>query len=390
MKNLLNPQWIFFVNTLPILALFFIGYSDYQVINSLLKENHITLWKYYSLALLILSITYFSYAAFTMLRKQKVSFWFSLYMICSSIAFLYTYFSKADDLLPWGIPRWMFSGNIIIYIGTFLMPTLVYSLLLVVMKLTPSSHQLKAWKNLLVSISIPLAIYIFTLIVTPLWRLGSNPLGIHAVIILLITATLLSLFFLTRSIYIVVIKKKETWVQYELLWKIPITVIIPLVGLNLNNNEFHHIFGDFSNLWFYILAAINGIILCLPNKPKKWYRMSLFIGRSIGFIYTLYFFITFLPFLPFSIAAIVLFGAGFLMLAPLVIFVIHLNQIWDDYKYLSIHFSKKTLLGTIIVGSIFIPSYLSLAYYNDRETLHQALEYVYTPNYDKTYTIDTS
>ncbi len=390
MKSLLNPKWIFIVNTLPVMILFCIAYGDYQVINSLLDEEHITLWKYFSTSLLLLTIINFIYAIYTSLNKKKVSVWYSIFMLCSSITFLYIYFTKSDELIPWGIPRWMFSGNIMTYIGTFLMPTLVYSLLQIVIKYTPKSQQLKAWKNLLVSIAIPLSIYFFTLIIGPLWRLGSNPLGIHTVIILLVGATLIFLFFLTRCIYILVINKKETWVRYAIIWKIPVTVIMPLIGLHLNNNEFHHIFGDFSNLWFYILAAFNGIILCLPNKPKKWYRLSLFMGRVISFTYTLYFFVVFLPFLPFSIAAIIVFGAGFLMLTPLVLFVIHTNQLWEDFKYLGPYYSKNILIGSIVVGSLLIPSYLSVTYYNDRETLHQVLDYVYIPNYDKTYTIDTS
>ncbi len=114
------------------------------------------------------------------------------------------------------------------------------------------------------------------------------------------------------------------------------------------------------------------------------------MGRVISFTYTLYFFVVFLPFLPFSIAAIIVFGAGFLMLTPLVLFVIHTNQLWEDFKYLGPYYSKNILIGSIVVGSLLIPSYLSVTYYNDRETLHQVLDYVYTPNYDKTYTIDTS
>ena len=390
MKSLLNPKWIFLINTLPVMILFCIAYGDYQVINSLLNEDHVTLWKYFSTSLLLLTFINFIYAIYTSLNKKKVSVWYSIFMLCASIAFLYIHFTKSNELIPWGLPRWMFSGNIMTYIGTFLMPTLVYSLLQIVIKYTPKSQQLKAWKNLLVSIAIPLSIYLFTLIIGPLWRLGSSPLGLHAVIIILVAATLIFLFFLTRFIYILVINKKETWIQYAIIWKIPVTVIMPLVGLQLNNNEFHQIFGDFSNLWFYILAAFNGIVLCLPNKREKWYRLSLFMGRVISFTYTLYFFVVFLPFLPFSIAAVIVFGAGFLMLTPLVLFVIHTNQLWEDFKYLGSHYSKNILIGSIVVGSLLIPSYLSVTYYNDRETLHQVLDYVYTPNYDKTYTIDTS
>jgi len=150
------------------------------------------------------------------------------------------------------------------------------------------------------------------------------------------------------------------------------------------------IFGNFGSYWFYILAVVNGILICLPNLENKIYRLCLFIGRSITFAYTCYFFIVFLPFLPLSVIAIVAIGTGFLMLTPVILFLLHINELSKDFKYLNLLSSKKLIIGVSLLSFLLIPSLITASYLNDKRIVKEALAYVYSPDYSKEYNIDKS
>jgi hypothetical protein len=215
-------------------------------------------------------------------------------------------------------------------------------------------------------------------------------------VILVITATLVFLFFLIRGVFILATKKAETWLKYQLAWKIPIAIVLPIIGLAVNNGHLFNnfgpsesgIFGDFNNAWFYILAIVNGIMVCLPNLKNKVYRILVYIGRSITFAYTFYFFLVFLPFLPLSVIAIIAIGTGFLMLTPLLLFVIHINELSKDFTYLTKQFSKKLIIGISLLGFLVIPAFITATYLKDKNVLNETLSYLYSPDYSKQYDID--
>ncbi|BAO76611.1 membrane protein, putative [Winogradskyella sp. PG-2] len=290
----------------------------------------------------------------------------------------------------------MLSGDLLMYIGTFLMPTLIHSLFIIVIKLTSKDKNYKAWQNFLISLSVPLTWYLLFQVITPFWRLVGTKYGEHALIIFWVVGVIIFLFFLIRTVYILSIKKGKQWKKYQLFWKVPIAILFPLLGLLVNSgfliNGFTGqdtgVFGDFSSHWFFIIAIINGILICLPNTENKKLRLLLYAGRSITLAYTFYFFIVFLPFLPLSVIAIIAIGVGFLMLAPLVLFVIHIQELISDYAFLKSFFSKQLLLTIALIGFLIIPIGITLSYHKDKIVLHETLDYIYNPDYSKDYTID--
>lgn len=396
MRNLLNPKWIFIINTLPLVILFIIFFGEFNIIKSLLKEENLNLWKTFGLTLATLGIFNFLYAIFLISKAKNVSPIYGVFALLIYIPFLYLYSNYSDRIIPFSIPQWMVPSNMLLYVGTFLMPTLAYSLFVIVIHLTPENKGQKAWKNFLGAISIPISWYLFSQLLLPFWRPVDNNFRIHILIIFIIIGTLLFLFFLIRSVYILSLKKASEWKKYELAWKIPISTIFPLLGLAVNNGHIFNnwgvnnsgIFGDFNSIWFYALAILNGVLICLPNSENKLYRLFLFIGRSLTFAYTLYFFLVFLPFLPLSIVAIVVIGTGFLMLTPLVLFVIHINQLFKDYTFLKNFFSNKVLLIISIISFLVLPFSLTSTYLKDRNVLNETLDYLYSPDYSKKYSID--
>jgi hypothetical protein len=393
MQNLLNPKWIFLINTLPIIILFLFFAGEYSIIKSLLSDESKNLWMYFGITLGILGVLNFLYAVIKSGKKQEVSVIYALLSLISFIPFIYLFGYNASDIIPFSIPRWMIPGGMSQYVGTFMMPTIAYSIFIIIVYFTPKDKEHKAGLNFLVAVFIPISWYVLFQVALPLWKPLENNFGIHAFLIFFISSTLVFFFFIVRGIWILTLKKSEVWKKYELVWKIPFTIIFPVIGLLINNGKLsdifgsanYGIFGDFNSIWFFIIAILNGTLLCLPELKNKNFRLVLFVGKSITFAFTLYFFLVFLPFLPLSVIVIIVIGIGFLMLTPLVLFVIHINEYSKDLLFLQNYFSKKLLLVISLISFFVIPTFLTFSYYKDKSVLTESLDYIYNPDYSKNY-----
>ncbi len=396
MRNLLNPKWLLVINTLPLALLFFLSFSNYSIISSLLEEQSISLWITYGLALFIICLLNIIYVFYATVSKNKVSIYYGFTSLIVHITFIYSYYYHINEIIPFGIPNWMISENASIYVGTFLMPTLAYSLFVLVIHFTPNTKKHKAWVSFIIALAVPTVWYLSLQTILPLWKMVEDDFGIHVILILIISGTLIFLFFLIRSALILISKKGSKWKQYNLVWKIPISILLPIIGLELNNGNLTHsvgstipgLFGDFNSIWFYLLSLLNGILICLPQLKNKYYTLLLFLGRSFTFSFTLYFFIVFLPFLPLSLVAIVAFGTGFLMLAPMLIFIVQVQELSKNYQILKRYFNTRIILVSSITAFLLIPFGITITYLNDRFTLIETLDYIYNPDYSKIYKID--
>lgn len=397
MRNIFDPRWLFIINTFPLAILFFIFWGQFEIIKSLLNSHSITYWKIFGISLGFLGLMNFSYALYLTLKQRAVSYLYAILALFLYILFLYFYAFYSNSFIPSSVPRWMVAENILIYAGTFIMPTLAYSVLLLISHFTPPEKNHKPLMSFLLAISIPFLSYLFLQVVLPLSKNVPEKYFTHALLVTMIGITLVFLFSLGRAIFILIGNQQDFWGKYQWVWKIVFALFLPLFGLLLNNgvafkNKFFEsyagIFGDFSNEWFYILAIINGVLICLPEFDNKKYRFSLFVGRSITFPFTIFFFLVFLPFLPISVIAIIAFGLGFLILSPLILFIIHIHQLTLDYNYLKKILSPKAIQFVFIIALLLIPFVITISYLKDKSTLNTAVEYLYTPDYSKQVEID--
>lgn len=388
MKHLLHPRWLLIINTLPIAILFGLMIGNFRIIHTLLQDYEIRYWYGFGFALLGLSLMNLIYTLRLMNKGQKVSPYYGLVALITYIPYLYLYFHHLHYLMPGRIPSWMLSTDAYVYAGTFLMPTLAYALFILVHHFTPQDQEKRAGLNFFLALAIPLSWYVFLTVIFPLWQPWNSQFGEHAITVFIIAGTVLFLFFLIRLIYILSRRKLGLWKKYQLFWKIPLSLLFPLLGLAINNGDISMkyldssgVFGDFSHPGFYVLAILNGIALCLPNLQKESYRLGLFIARSALLTYTLYFFLVFLPFLPLSVVAIIAVGVGFLMLTPLALFVLHISELAADYQYLKKHVSTSLLQWVSISAFLLIPLAITFTYLNQRRHLHRALDFVYQPDF---------
>ncbi len=396
MRKLLKAQWILGFNTLPILLLLFLKISEHQIIKSLLSEEQIWYRQTFALVLIFLALLSLTYALVSIYRNRSVSLAYALSSLLAYIGFCYLYYFNIDNLDGWNIPRWMVDDFSPVYVGSFLMPSLVHALLVIVLRLSPEDKKVSPALNFGFAILIPVLAYAFVELILPLWKPTNHYFAEHAIVVLAIIGTLLFFFFLFRSLF-VILRTKGHWKKYRLVWEIPFALLLPLLGLAVNTGfiieEWRlgdlHILGNYSSLWYPGLVVLNATLIFLPNFGNPHLRLLRFIGSSALLAFTSYFFIVFIPFLPFAVVAIIAFGLGFLLLSPIFLFTIQSLKLSQDFRFLKNHFSKTKLRLMAAAAFLIIPLGLSYNYYQERITLHQALDYLYSPSYTEQEPIET-
>jgi len=71
------------------------------------------------------------------------------------------------------------------------------------------------------------------------------------------------------------------------------------------------------------------------------------------------------------------------MLTPLALFIIHVHRLSEDFTMLKTEYSSQILIATSALAFSVIPLIISIDYYQDRQVLHSALNYIYSPNYSE-------
>src|SRR3954466_2192515 len=98
---------------------------------------------------------------------------------------------------------------------------------------------------------------------------------------------------------------------------------MPLAGLILNITIPFPV--DFQAAEVYVLTVANALVLLFAvwtggSRPRlSWHLLC------VTFPFALYFFIVFLPYIPLSVLAVIVMGAGMLVLTPILLFALHLH-----------------------------------------------------------------
>ena len=399
MQSFRNPKWVFLVNTGPVVLLLALGYGEFSIIQTLLPPASGAQWQWAGGALVLLGASGAGYAAVRWRRAEPVGAAVGLGASLAYGLLLCLLTSQANELLPWAVPRWMVPTDPVLMAWTFLMPTLAYALLVLVARFTPGEGPHHAVPNILFVVAAPVGWAVV------FWVLGQltavvpwSGFGTGVFVAAMVVSTLSFFFFLVRALYVVSLRTTGFWAESAPIWKAVVTIVLPLLGLAVNNGllfgqgfgQEHGIFGNFVSPWFYILAVVNGALLCTPSSAQPGWRLLQLLGRSALFGYTLYFFLLFLPFLPLSIPAIILLGTGFLLLAPTLLFVVHVRQLGDDIGFLRGAYPRAAVVAALVAGLLAFPLFITGSYWHSRRVLHEALAYVYTPNFAQSVRLDAS
>lgn len=400
MRNLLHPKWLLLLNTVAIGVLALLCYGQFAVIRSLLPTGSVQTWAWLGGGLVGLAVGTLAYTLRQLQRRQEVSTLYCLLTLAGYAAFICLSVSLSEELVPWAVPRWMVPTDPLVYLITFLMPTLAHAGYALVIRLTPADREYSVLTNVMLALAAPGVWFVLIMLPSGLLLESLLPgwLGGALLTTGLVAGTIGFLFYVVRVVYILELRRGGYGREFSLLWKVLLGIVLPLLGLLVNNGLFWGsfgnaetgIFGNFNSPWFYGLAVLNGGLLCLPASPNRWLHLLLLFGRSMLLAYTFYFFLVFLPFLPLSLLAVILIGTGFLMLTPLVLLLVHVRELAADWQLLRPVFSGRVLLLVLLGGMITLPLLITGRYLLDRQTLHQALDYRYAPEYGRRYDLNES
>ncbi|MFD1874653.1 MSEP-CTERM sorting domain-containing protein [Hymenobacter bucti] len=406
MHNFLNPKWLLALTVGPLLLLAALCYGEFSVVHSLLPPASVGLWQSFGWGLGALGLVSLVYLVWAWAHEQEVSTWYAVAALVAYSLFVGLYTFHADEVLPRSVPRWLVPTDIVVCVWTFLMPTLAHALLVLVVRFTPPGRPHSALANLGLAVAVPVGAWLALGLLTGLWGLLSGWFehGMGGGYVLLVGAIgvgpLLFLFFLVRAVYILSLGQEKEWGDYSIVWKVVLTTVLPVLGLAVNSGLFFGhfstdteagIFGNFNSPWFYGLAVLNGGLLCLPaHRLGPRGRLALLGARSALLGYTAYFFLVFLPFLPLSMVAVIAIGSGFLMLAPLMLLVVHVSTLHDDLGALAPYYAPLVRRAVLVGGLVVLPLGLTGSYWHQRQVLHEALEYAYSPDYAKHYDLDAA
>ena len=384
MRALLSPASIFLTHTLPALVLIFLLGSTIGVVHPLLDAGSIAAWWWAASALAVITIASAAYALVCWRMRRPLGLGYAVAVFLSTTVLLYLAYTHLDVLLPFELPLWMVSDDARFWPMRLLTPALAHAIMIMVVLSREEGEHRRPWLDALWAVAIPLTFWAAEAILQPMRVTPRGDVARHVFIVFMIVLVCVFLFFLLRAIYTMVLHRSSTS-PWALLYKVPVAILLPVIGLLLNNGELpwaqdfsrHGPFGDLSHPMFYVVALLNGIVVCLPDDVPPKARLLLFLLRSVGYSYVLYFFILFLPLLPFSLAAIIGFGLGFLLLAPIMLFALQTTQLVRDAKFLAGHHPKSRLLGLCVAGVLVIPACITFRYISHRATLMSALDHVH-------------
>jgi len=286
--------------------------------------------------------------------KQKISNWI---LPCTIIFFyaIFLFWLYESDIFR-EIPRVKSSSINYEIIPLYLtVPGIFHAILdLIFKRFRPDGTLSSNLKSLGLSVFVPFVLYIFVTAIIPLFGHIEGKfyrLEIFITKIAICIAIAAFIFFFLRFILGNMIGK-------NLKTKYPIMVLLfgflfPLIGLITNLNfEF---FGDFNYPLVYCAFAINTIGLTLLLMDSTTSKFAGFLCASFGVPIVFYFFIIFLPFVPLSFIALIVFGAGILMLTPIVLFILQYQIMTKQLPILLKEYGKKKVIILSLACFFILP-----------------------------------
>lgn len=387
MRTTLHPIGILIAHTLPALLLAMLYADALSVIHPLLNEESLAAWRLLGLSLGGVVGASTVYAALAWWKRAQVHVLYSALAFLAYVPMLWMIGEHMRLLFPWDIPRWMVPSEPELYAFRLVSIPLAHALFVLVARSLPEGDRGKPVRDLLIAAAIPLAVYLFVQVVEP-FRGGAD-FERHAWLVVMVCLTIGFLFLLFRGVTAMVLRVGNRTALAHAA-RILVALVLPLWGLALNNGIFGGVmreavglFGDLSHPAFYIICLLNAAVVIWPSSPVPLVRFGQFIVRAACFPYVIYFFVLFVPLLPLSVLAIIAVGMGFLLLAPVLLFVLQSMLLWQDARFLLAHRSWKELALASCLAMALLPAGIILRNLEHRNTLHGALRYVYESDPDE-------
>ncbi len=386
MNKAQQPKWAILLSVIPVLLfivivlqLFYTNHSKPLLANEKLMSILISAVGY-----LIIIIPY---SIYKFIRKSYITLTAFIFILTFSVLelFVFMYFELSnvlDDGNVFGISLPV--DETILFL---LIPGCFYSLFGIVVMLNKPDNK-EAWRSFVFVIAIPLFYAVIFMVFSNvnIDRIDFIPDLFFP--ILIVISIIFVVYHIIKASYITYNNNKSESFITNPPFVLFFGVFMPFLGLAINGMDDEHYFGNFSSYWFLVLAVLNGFVLAIPFGKNLTIRLLAFVLRSILFAYTIYFFIIFVPYTPLSVVLIAAFGAGLLMLTPILLFIIHCQVLINDITFLKNYISKPYLRAILICSFFVIPVTIHQQLAANKKEMLSAIDYLDNPNYEKNATIN--
>ncbi len=371
-----RPHFLLWFVILPQLLLLLLNYRTWLLVGDDMSPEQIQTATYvvvFELALLGLNT---ALTAIWFAKRLRVNWMLCIPTILVHAAYLWLFTGWIGKLLPPNVVLWIMPESLLLYHQyAFIMPAIFYAALLLSCTGIKVRRVWDVVGSVLALVGVPAAVYLILIVGFRLFK--HSPGDIEEILILVFvvaatTVTMLAFFRVLMYLY--------TWIGTYRSGRIVLAALAglaaPLCGLLLNKGiPFPY---DFQAPGVYVLTVINGIVLLLPSARDGKYALATWCLRMVMYPFTLYFFMVFLPFLPLSLLAMIAAGAGFLILAPTLLFAIHTRRLIDEWPIVRARLGLTTGLVLLVACVATIPALYTARALLDKRALMNAVDYVYS------------
>lgn len=372
-----RPHLLIWVWLIPQIILLLLNLRDYDLAIGEMTDDqkHLAwIWGAFNLANVVAAA---SLTAFWVIKHKAVSIWLSVGLLIAQVGYIWMTTVTLDKLIPNALEAWILPSTTVIFQQwTWSMPAAFYAAL----RLAGFRSRIGRGKDIglsfLCMIGPPVGLYLGGWLLEQVGFRWHREFGMQIMIVLFVGVTICLGFGLLRFLLLLFkgVLRGHAWKLFG--FTLIFTLLMPLGGLWLNTEIAFP--ADYQGNWVYIMTCLNALFLMLPVRRSHSWNLILYLLRCLSFAFTLYFFVVFLPYLPLSLLAIFAAGAGFLILTPSVLFIVHIIKIQETLKAeLPVNRWAACCLG--LLAFTIIPGWITLEGLYQRQQLMQGLDYVYAP-----------
>lgn len=372
-----RPLFLFWVLVLPQILLFIFNYSSWTLISgemsAIQKKMSFEIFGFEA-AIFIIGLVFIAIFQFL---KKAVPLLVCVALFLINIGYLWLITSWLNKLLPESVTIWIFTPDEALYYQyIFMMPAIFYTGLRLSCIKLPISKVKDISITVATLVMVPLCSYFFMNILFMIEKMWNIPS-------LILTIAFIGATVITMVAFIRILVYVYLWLNNYKAGHLVLLLIVglaaPLGGLTLN--KMIPFPCDFQSISVYVLAVINGLVLLINFREGTKREAIAWFLRCLLYPFSLYFFLVFLPFLPLSLLAIIAMGSGFLILAPVALFIVHTRKLFDEGKRVANLLGLKGTLLLFVIGFAVMPSVIAVRTSLDRRALMQAIDAVYSPDY---------
>jgi hypothetical protein len=149
----------YFIQHAAFSVLLFLLFIEWQTIHTLLREDTQKYWFIVAGIVLGLLIVQSIYAIRLIILRKTIPLVYGVITLILHLLCLIVYVTFSDEIVPREVPAWMIDGNKYVYIFTFMMPSLLYAMIVLILESTPDVSKVSFSKNLALSLAIPIGFY---------------------------------------------------------------------------------------------------------------------------------------------------------------------------------------------------------------------------------------